>query len=477
MTSVRTALMISFALTNGITFLQFGASIVIARLLSPKEIGIYSIAAAIVGIAQLFRNVGVANYLVQEKDLTHDKLRSAFGIQLAMSWFLGLLVFVSSGLVATLYNQEGVRQVMMVSSLSFLLAPFGGVTLTLLSRDMRFRERSVVEVASTVTHASLSISLAYLGFGFMSLAWASLGNTCATVAVGAFFRRRGLPWLPSFREVRSVLSFSLPTAGADILRYLRNTAPELVSGRVISFEAVAFLSRASGLIGIFQSIMGQAIHRVAFAYFPQEHRSGSNMKTLYMKANSYLCVMAWPFFAAIAVLAEPVVKLLYGDQWIDSIPLVQILAVAAALAAPFSLTNTILNAIGAVKTIFGFEAMLFVLSAGMLLIAANFGITAVAAVLVLISACSSALCARYLRKLLAVGFHDIFRSSAAAIPATLASLAIPIWVMYFSNIEQTWITLAVSGFGAVAGWLLSILIGRHPFSLEIIGAAKRVWNR
>lgn len=476
MTSVRTALMISFALTNGITFLQLGASIVIARLLSPNEIGIFSIAAAIVGIAQLFRNVGVANYLVQEKDLTNDKLRAAFGVQLVTSWFLGFLVFVSSGLVATLYNEEGVRQVMMVSSVSFLLAPFGGVTLTLLLRDMKYRERAVVDIASAMTHASLSITLAYFGFGYMSLAWASLGNTCTTVAVGALFRRRGLPWLPSFREVRSVLSFSLPTGGADILRYLRSTTPELVSGRMISFEAVAFLSRASGLIGIFQSVMGQAIGRVAFAYFPQEHRSGSNMKALYMKANSYLCVMAWPFFATLAILAEPAVKLLYGHQWIDSIPLVQILAGAAALAAPFSFTTSVLNAMGSAKTIFGIEAVLFVLAAGMVLIAANFGITAVAAVLVLLSACSSALCARYLHKLLAVGFHDIFRSSAAAIPATLASLAIPIWVMYFSSIERTWIILTVSGFGAVVGWLLSILIGRHPFSVEIIRAAKRVWN-
>lgn len=477
MTSVRTALVISFALANAITFLQFGASIVIARLLSPREIGIFSIAAAIVGIAQLFRNVGVANYLVQERNLTHDKLRSAFGIQLAMSWLLGLLLFLSSGLVATLYKEEGVHQVMIVSSATFLLAPFGGVNLTLLARDMRFRERSVVEIASAMTHASLSIILAFLGFGYMSLAWASFGNTCTTVVVSSFFRRPGLPWLPGLREVRSVLSFSLPTAGADILLYLRRNTPELVAGRIISFEAVAFLSRASGLIGIFQSVMGQAINRVAFAYFPQEHRSGGNMKDLFMKANSYLCVIAWPFFATLAVLAEPIVKFLYGNQWIDSILLVQILALAAILVTPVFLTNTVLNAIGAAKTIFGIELALFLLSAGIILFAATFGIVAVASALVLLSACYSALCAKYLRKLLAIRFIDIFRSSAAAIPATLASLAIPLAVMYFSRIERAWMILAVSGSGAMAGWLLSILIGRHPFSLEIISAAKRVWNR
>ena len=69
MTSVRAALLISFVLTNGITVLQFSSSLIISRLLSPKEIGVYSVAAAIIAIAQLFRNVGVANYLVSEKDL------------------------------------------------------------------------------------------------------------------------------------------------------------------------------------------------------------------------------------------------------------------------------------------------------------------------------------------------------------------------------------------------------------------------
>ena len=176
MTSVRSALFIALLLTNTITILQFSSSLVIARLLSPKEIGIYSIAAAIVSIAQLFRNVGVANYLVAEEELSHDKIRAAFGVQLVTSWILALLVFLSSGFVADFYHEEGVRHVMTISSISFLLAPFGGVTITLLLREMRHLERAVVDIASTVVHIGLSVSLAYAGYGYMSLAWAALGS-------------------------------------------------------------------------------------------------------------------------------------------------------------------------------------------------------------------------------------------------------------------------------------------------------------
>lgn len=471
MTSVRAALLISFVLTNGITVLQFSSSLIISRLLSPKEIGVYSVAAAIIAIAQLFRNVGVANYLVSEKDLSHDKIRAAFGVQLVTSWVLALLVFAVSGPVAILYREEGVQRVMMIASISFLLAPFGGVTVTLLLREMRYRERAIVDISSAFVHATLSVSLAYAGFGYMSLAWAALGNTVTTVCLGALFRPVGMPWLPNFREAKNVLSFSIPTAGADILRYLRDATPELVIGRVIGFDAVAFLSRATGLIGLFNSVIGQAIYRVAFAYFPKEYRSGGNINSLFLKAEAYLCVTALPFFATLAVMAEPVIRLLFGDQWIDSIILVRILAVAAIVGAPFSITPLVLNATGHTKKIFNIEILVFLFTALLIVPAATIGKEAVAGGLILVSLVYGAICFKHLNKVLGVTMREIFVPFLRAIPVLMAAIVIPI-IMLATNIsEKDWVMVLAGGFGATTGWLIAIFATRHPIRTEIIKLA------
>ena len=97
MSQIRKALALTFLSTNGATAVQFAVTLVLARLLSPEEIGIFSITAVAVSIAQLFRDFGVASYLQREADLTRQKVATAFGVLLFSSWVIALLVFLVSG--------------------------------------------------------------------------------------------------------------------------------------------------------------------------------------------------------------------------------------------------------------------------------------------------------------------------------------------------------------------------------------------
>lgn len=467
MTSVRGALLISFFMSNGITVLQFLASMIIARLLSPREIGIYSIAAAIIAIAQLFRNVGVANYLVSEKNLTNKKIQAAFGIQIVTSWVLGSVVFFSSWIAAELYNEKAIQEVMAVASISFIFAPFGGVTLSLLLREMRYRERAIVELSSALVHASLSVSLAYAGLGYMSLAWAALGNTITTVCTAALFRPRGLPWLPSFGEARDVLSFSLPTAGADIFRYFRSVIPELVVGRVISLEAVAFLSRATGVIGIFNSIVGQSISRVAFSYFPMQHRAGADLRYVFLKVFDYICVCSIPFFAVMAVMADIVVVVLFGSQWEESVILIRVLSLAAMIVAPFSVTPLILNAIGSVKDSFNIEFCVFLVVVCLVYPAARNGNVAVVALMVIVSVIYSFSSVSKLMAAIMLRRLDVPVVFFRVLPIVIFSVAIPFFLQFSVVSYSKYLILFLGGIGAVVGWLFSVLFFKHPICAEI----------
>src|SRR5258706_9149173 len=124
---VRRALLISFAQNYGVLVLQFAASIFIARVLTPGEMGIFSVATVLVGIAHNFRDFGVANYVIQEKELTEDRIRSALGIAILVAWLLAAAMALLSGPMAEFYREPGVRSVMLVLALNFMLIPFGSV--------------------------------------------------------------------------------------------------------------------------------------------------------------------------------------------------------------------------------------------------------------------------------------------------------------------------------------------------------------
>src|SRR6266481_6570824 len=87
------------------------SNLVLARILTPYDIGVYSIAAAPVGLAGTLRDFGIASYLISERDLTTERQRSALGVALVITWSIGAVMAALSGWVADIYDNAGVRQV------------------------------------------------------------------------------------------------------------------------------------------------------------------------------------------------------------------------------------------------------------------------------------------------------------------------------------------------------------------------------
>ena len=128
MIGVRRALIIALA-ENQLTFaLQFATAIVIARLLTPAEIGVYSIAVITLSAAHVIRDFGVLAYLIKEQDLTEEKIRAASAISFGVSWLLAVLVFLASFPLAAFYGQPRLLHLTWVLAINFLMIPFGAVS-------------------------------------------------------------------------------------------------------------------------------------------------------------------------------------------------------------------------------------------------------------------------------------------------------------------------------------------------------------
>jgi O-antigen/teichoic acid export membrane protein len=231
MTSLRQSLALTFLSSNGATAIQFVVTVVLARLLNPDEVGIYSVTAVMVSIAHLFRDFGVASYLQQEKELTREKVGAAFGVLLTSSWAIAALVFLLSWPAATFYGQEGIRKVMQVMALGFMFIPFGAVTHSLLTRDYRAKEQAYVRVAGTLAYAISAIGFAYMGFSYMSMAWANLINIIVTALAYMPFRPAVMPWLPRFKDWRRVLHFGAGATLGNSLGAINSAIPDVVLGK------------------------------------------------------------------------------------------------------------------------------------------------------------------------------------------------------------------------------------------------------
>ncbi|MCK7579227.1 MAG: oligosaccharide flippase family protein [Chromatiales bacterium] len=278
MITFRSALVYSFVTRYAALIVQFLATIIIARLLSPTEIGIYSVGAAIIMIAHTLRDFGTSNYIIQERELTDARLRTAFTLTVIVAWSLAGMLWSAAMPLAKFYREPGVGTVLWVMAINFLLIPFGSITLALMRREMNFRALMFINLASTLVQSGLSVLLAALGVGFISLAWGGIGSTVATVIGALMVNRAWVVAWPSLSEHKQVLSFSLRSFLSSIAAEAGHAAPDLVIGRTLGMEANGLFARALGYVLLFERLLQDILRGVMLTYLAGEVRAGADLR-------------------------------------------------------------------------------------------------------------------------------------------------------------------------------------------------------
>lgn len=349
--SFRSAILYSFGTRYVAMGFQLLATIILARLLSPSEIGIYSVGSAVIMIAHTLRDFGTSTYVVQEPELTQARLRTAFTLTMMVAWALAAILWLASGPLARFYRESGVGTVLEVLAINFALIPFGSITIALIRRDMNFRAIMFITVASTMVHSGSSVLFAALGYGFISLAWGSVCGSLTTV-IGALLARGEAFFLkPSLSEHKRVLAFGMRSSISSIAAEAGHSAPDMVLGRMVGMEGTGLFSRAMGYVQLFERLLQDVIRSVMLPYLAQEVRAEGDVRAKINHALENIVSISWFIIALTAVLAEPMIAMLYGAQWESAVPIAQILCIAMAVRCVAPTLASALVAKGHIKLV------------------------------------------------------------------------------------------------------------------------------
>ena len=484
-TGTRRALSFMFGQRFVTLLFTFGSTIILSRLLTPKEIGIFSVAAGLLALVNMLRDFGVSEFLVQEPVLDKAMIRTVFTMNLAIAWCLGGLVFASSGAVGKFYADPAVGDVLKVMSIPFFLLPFGTTTNALLKREMEFGKLALIHTMGSIARSLTKIVLAYAGFSYMSLAWGSIAGIFLTVAGfivwGWKYRVTGL----SFVHWRRVLSFGSNRTISDVAEQMGSESPNLIIGKLLGMDGAGLYSRGYGLVSMFRTNFIGAIETVAFPAFAREHREYAKAPQLFLKALVYTTGISWPFFASGVILAYPIINIMFGDQWNAAVPLTRWLCGAAMIGTLIYQCNGFLVALGRVRTVTRVEVQYQLARIGISVAAAFYSLEAVAAVQVLVYAIAVVLYYRKMQVYEALGVRSVVKALLPSAVVTLATCIVPIAVVLTPGLirQHMILAFAIAVVGGCAGWFTAIVFARHPLQgeLKIVVArlpeSVRLWRR
>ena len=467
--STRHSLLFSFLDRYASLAITIISSMVIARLLTPSEIGVFSVTVVLLSFAHTVRDMGAGQYLVQEKDLTTERIRAVWAVQLGIGVGLACIVLVASYPVALFYDEPRMHNVMLVVAFNYAINPFGSLTYAWLMREMRFENIALMRFSSVLGGTLVSTWLAWQNFGPISLAWGSLTTTVINALVAVYFRPKFFPWLPGTSEIRRVLSFGSKLTASTLVSEAAASAPELLLGKLQGLAAAGLYSRAFGLVQMFHRLFVDAVVAVCLPWFARQSRENGGFVEPFVKATAYVTALGWSFCLAVICLAQPIIRLLYGSQWDQSVDLARLLAVAMALNVPVALCSTALMSSGAASAVARATVVASLQAIVFAALGATQGLLGLGVAVILSTAVSSAIwlgaTARHIGLPMQGLLRPLRQSGLVALTATIGpAVALYLYGPYPANMVMP---LVLGGAGGVTGFLAGIMLFKHPLQDEL----------
>ena len=462
--------MYSSATKYSTQLIGLASSMVIARLLSPEEIGTFAIAGAIVLVMSEFRLLGAGAYLVREQELSDEKIRSATGLTMLISWSLGMLIWLGAPWVADFYRLQSLSVIFRILSVSFFVAPLISIPTSMLMRSFRFKELLLVNLCTTLANVVITIGLILAGFSFYALAWGYTLSVLVELLILMYYKPHGMPWGPSFRHIREIARFGIYTSLAGFFRRGVMTIPDMIIGKLGTPIQVGLFSRGLGFIEFVSQTLVMGVKPVVLPYLAEVKRSGGDINQAYLQAGVMLGGLVWPVLAVASVVSLPAIYLFFGDQWLEAARYASLIAWWGVFRMVHWFSSDLLMARGFEKVMVTKEAVVFLAHFLAILLLFPLGLSAVAAGFAGAGAIDLVVTSWVLWKYLDLSPVCLIRAWLQnAFIMFLCGLAA--WGCYEAVLAQ--------GFGMVAGllvvasvlplvWLGLIFVLKHPLRAELV---------
>lgn len=307
---------------------QWAATFLVIRILSPEDYGLFAMTGVVLALLNMLNGYGLASGLVQQKTVTPLQIRQLFGMLIVLNVSLAAAQLALAPLAAAYYRQPEVATLLRVQALLYLTTPFIALPYALLSRAMDFRQQAKVNMIAAVASALAALGGALAGLGVWTLVFAPM-TLFAVRAIGMTIAARSLVW-PSFdfRGAGALARFGGVMAAGQLFWFAQSQADVFIAGRHFSAHDLGIYTTSLFLTQIFVAKFVPPLNEVAFSAYARISHDGAATAAAFVKAVRIIMLAALPFYAGLAVTAEPLVLTMLGEKWAAAVPVVRLLACA-----------------------------------------------------------------------------------------------------------------------------------------------------
>jgi O-antigen/teichoic acid export membrane protein len=330
----------------GVQVIQFAVVIVLARLLVPEDFGLVAMLMVIFAVSSVLVNGGFTEALIREREITQADKATAFWLNLMASVVIYGVIWVAAPAVAAFFEYPELVGLTRFMALSLIFLALTLVQQADLTHQLAFKRLGVVSVAAAAVTGVVAITLALLGAGV----WALAAKYVLMAACTSLFLGIANPWLPtqgiSRDSVHKLFGFGSKLAASGLLNEVYQNVYKVVIGKFFAAATLGFYTQAQNFTNMASQSLVGAVQKVTYPLLSKTNDDPKRLKRGYRKIIQVSSYVIFPAMVGLALVAEPLVLTLIGEQWRQTVPFLQILCVSGALYHLHSINLNVLKVVG-----------------------------------------------------------------------------------------------------------------------------------
>jgi len=326
--------------------LQLAYISLLARWLDPEDFGIMAIALVVVGVVEIFAQVGIGPSIVQKPDLSPLHISSAwwFSAGLGLVFFAGM--YVAAPALGQHYDTPELRRVLRWISLSFVISGASVVSRSLLIKRMDFRALTLCALAGMVVgNLGVGLFLAWRGAGLWAYVAALLTQN-AVLSLGYLWLAPAPVRLGLKRHaLRSLIGYGTRSTVFNVLTYAASKLDMVLVKENLGWREVGWYDRAVYLMGLPVTVLGKLGDSVLFSGLSAMQADPEQLRQSTLRGLHFIALLTLPLSAGLAWHADGVTTLLLGAKFADAAPVASVLFVAVAFRGTTKLADATMRAL------------------------------------------------------------------------------------------------------------------------------------
>lgn len=351
-------MMLGTVFNNVIAFVIFA---VLARLLSPAEIGAVLFAVIFIDVGRHIASAGIPEALIKRAEWTDEAGSTGFWLNMAFASVITLtVIFGVVPLVRPHFDESAATALLALSSM-FLIDSARAVHVAYLRRTFRYDQLALRGLKANTTAGVVAVWLAFEGWGIWALVFQRIVQAVIVTGVTWHAAR----WMPKFRfswaVVREIRGFAVQLMGARMLEITNNKMPEIMISGVLGAAQLAFFRIGQRSLDLATQVLVQPIQDVALSSFSRKNAENPAVRN--ESSQGYLTVLAvtsalvFPSFLGAGALAPDLITLFFGDKWDVSALVMSILAFQVVPMVTLRISTPALMAASASRSLLALQLL------------------------------------------------------------------------------------------------------------------------